>query len=332
MNPLIEMSIQGGRYLEAEKQVGDIILSEPSAEAYFMLGTVKSNLLLDKGRSYLEVQFCFDKYLEMSNNRSQAEKDVMVFCVGLYSQLAELEKKLQEQKKKEAWNAALGVLVTFAASKIIDNSKQSFGAISGIVGAGFGVGISMDSLSNIGSLSDILAYVIRIKVEMIDYLKTCIKNELRLFESEILTLGEKYGNVAQVDSSVDVSELKTVLGINFVPPTEAIALVQIGERHATQKTWHTKGFLKNTPFQVPVGENVLFGFKSNKNPNLMEYLFTTKGVYIMNNPKLMPYNKVSFKHNLATTIGHNRLFGLQSRIDNQSNIIDALNNFISTMK
>ena len=43
MNPLIEMSIQGGRYLEAEKQVGDIILSEPSAKAYFMLGTVKSN-------------------------------------------------------------------------------------------------------------------------------------------------------------------------------------------------------------------------------------------------------------------------------------------------
>ena len=72
---------------------------------FVSLGTVKSNLLLDKGRSYLEVQFCFDKYLEMSDNRSQAEKDVMVFCVGLYSQLAELEKKLQEQKKKEAWNA-----------------------------------------------------------------------------------------------------------------------------------------------------------------------------------------------------------------------------------
>jgi hypothetical protein len=52
MNDLITMSIQGGRYLEAEKQIGDIVLNNPSDEAYFMLGTTKSNLLLDKGRSY----------------------------------------------------------------------------------------------------------------------------------------------------------------------------------------------------------------------------------------------------------------------------------------
>ena len=100
MNDLITMSIQGGRYLEAEKQIGDIILTSPSADSYFMLGTVKSNLLLDKGRSYLEVQFCFNKYLELSEDKSQSEKNIMAFCVGLYSQLADIESKLLAQKKK----------------------------------------------------------------------------------------------------------------------------------------------------------------------------------------------------------------------------------------
>ena len=74
MNDLITMSIQGGRYLEAEKQIGDIVLNNPSDEAYFMLGTTKSNLLLDKGRSYLEVQFCFNKYLELTENKSEGGK------------------------------------------------------------------------------------------------------------------------------------------------------------------------------------------------------------------------------------------------------------------
>ena len=108
MNDLITMSIQGGRYLEAEKQLGDIILSEPSADAYFMLGTTKSNLLLDKGRSYLEVQFCFNKYLELSKDKRAAERNIMIFCVGLYSQLAELEKNLDKQRTKEKANIVCG--------------------------------------------------------------------------------------------------------------------------------------------------------------------------------------------------------------------------------
>ena len=108
---------------------------------------------------------------------------------------------------------------------------------------------------------------------------------------------------------------KTVPRLNFWQRTHESILCCYKEKPVFNRDDvrepYTKGFLKNTPFQVPVGENVLFGFKSNKSPNLMEYLFTTKGVYIMNNPKLMPYSKVSFKHNLLTTIGHNRVFGLQ---------------------
>ena len=70
MNDLIIMAIQGGRYLEAEKQIGNLILNQPTADAYFLLGTTKPNLLLDKGRSYLEVQFCFNRYLELTQDRA----------------------------------------------------------------------------------------------------------------------------------------------------------------------------------------------------------------------------------------------------------------------
>jgi len=332
MNDLITMSIQGGRYLEAEKKLGDIILASPSADAYFMLGTVKSNLLLDKGRSYLEVQFCFNKYLELSEDKSQSEKNIMAFCVGLYSQLADIESKLFAQKKKEVLNIALGTIITFASSKIIDNSEKSFGVISGVVGASFGVGMALDGLSNIGDINAIISYVIRLKVEMIEFLKKTIDLEKGLLESEILTLGEKFGSITDVDSSIDKGDIENVLGSSYVSATQAIALINSREKVNSVKTWTVKGLLSNKPFELPKEEKVLFGLKSDKKPNLMEYLFTNKGVYHFAKLKLMTYDSLSFNINIQGTIGHHRMFGLMGKISSQEEKVKSLNGFISKMK
>ena len=332
MNDLITMSIQGGRYLEAEKQIGDIILSSPSADSYFMLGTVKSNLLLDKGRSYLEVQFCFNKYLELSEDKSQSEKNIMAFCVGLYSQLADIESKLLAQKKKQVLNIVLGTIITFDSSKTIDNSEQSFGVISGVVGASFGVGMVLDGLSNIGDINAIIPYVIRLKVEMIEYLKKTIDLEKGLLESEILTLGEKYGSITNLDNSIDKGDIENVLGSNYVSPTQAIAFVNSRESINKVKSWTVKGFLSSKPFELPKEDKVLFGLKSDKKPNLMEYLFTNKGVYHFSKLKLMTYDSLSFKTTLGGTIGHNLMLGLMGKINNQEDKVKSINDFVSKLK
>lgn len=336
MNDLITMSIQGGRYLEAEKQIGDIVLNNPSDEAYFMLGTTKSNLLLDKGRSYLEVQFCFNKYLELTEDKSEGEKNIMAFCVGLYSQLSELEKNLFQQRKKEARNVALGALVTFAASKVIDNSSKSFGVISGFVGASFGIGMSMEGLSNIGSVSDMITYVSRIKVEMIEYLKNTIVNEKDLLETEVLTLSEKYGSVASTDSSIDTSLLES-LGTYFIQPAQAIAMTKDAPVvNFTVKLWKTKGAFSYSQWEIPNDQSVIGGFSSGQTNEVMEFLFTDKGVWnCVPSPKFMSYKDVKFKKGFTDALvwnGHFLPHGTFKKMENAESIAKTLNEFVSQMK
>ena len=336
MNDLITMAIQGGRYLEAEKQIGDIVLNNPSDEAYFMLGTTKSNLLLDKGRSYLEVQFCFNKYLELTENKSEGEKNIMAFCVGLYSQLSELEKNLFQQRKKEMRNVALGALVTFAASKVIDNSSKSFGAISGFVGASFGIGMSMEGLSNIGSVSDMITYVSRIRVEMIEYLKNTIVNEKDLFETEVLTLSEKYGSIASTDSSIDTSLLEN-LGTYFIQPALAIAMTKDApalDWAGTIKVWKIKGMFSSSQWEIPSDQSVIGGFYSGAKDEIMEFLFTNKGVwYCQASCKFMLYQDVKFKKMNGCLIWNFGFIpkGTFGKIDNIDSVVQTLNEFVSQM-
>lgn len=333
MNDLITMAIQGGRYLEAEKQLGEIITSTPSTDAFFMLGTIKSNLLLDKGRSYLEVQYCFNKSLELASDKGECERNIMAFCVGLYSQLAELEKRLFEQRKKEARNVVVGALVTFAASKIIDSSKSSFGVISGLVGTSFGIGMSMDGLTNLGSISDMISYVARIKVEMIEFLKASIQIEKALLSSEILTLSDKFGTIAETDSSIDISLLES-LGDYFVIPTKAIAMLTDSDVvNLTVKTWKVKGMFNHKQFELPVGESVLGGFSSHSK-NVMEFLFTDKGVYHCVNSKFQPYKDVKFKSFSGALVWNSGLvpLGTFGKINNCESVVATLNEFVNQMK
>lgn len=334
MNDLIYMSIQGGRYLEAEKQIGDLILNNPTPESYFLLGAIKSNLLLDKGRSYIEVQFCFNKYLELSKNKSEAEKNIMVFCIGLYSQLVELQKQLYTQKKEDAINIAIGALATFVSSKVVDSSTSSFGAISGFVGISMGIGISMEGISNFGSTSVALTYVTRIMAEMIEFLKNIIVYERDLLNSEIITLSEKYGTIVQTDSSIDVSILES-LGSYYVTPSEAISLIA-DPPPATigASSWTVKGWLFDKKFEVPKDEVVLGGFTSKYKNGLFEFLFTKTGVYFYLGSKFKPYNEIKFSCSGGLLSWGDNLLSARAlgEIDNCEMIVSILNDFVSKAK
>ena len=142
----------------------------------------------------------------------------MVFSIGLYTQLQQIIENLKKQRKTQALNIAVGVLVTFASSKIIDNSKSSFGVISGFVGASMGIGLSMESISNIGDIGQIIKYCSELNLQLIDYLKISINKETSLLESEILKLNEKY-NVVEIDSNFDVTILEIDDGLFEVKST-----------------------------------------------------------------------------------------------------------------
>ena len=62
MNDLIIMSIKGGRYIEAENQCNQLVLNEPNTENYFLLGSIKSNLLFGKGRDFSEIIHYLTEY------------------------------------------------------------------------------------------------------------------------------------------------------------------------------------------------------------------------------------------------------------------------------
>jgi hypothetical protein len=340
MNDLIIMAIQGGRYLEAEKQIGNLILNQPTADAYFLLGTTKSNLLLDKGRSYLEVQFCFNRYLELTQDRASSERNIMVFCVGLYSQLSELEKNLLAQKKAETLNVALGTLVTFASSKVIDESSKSFGVISGMLGASFGIGMALDGLSNIGSISDMISYVSRLKVEMVGYLESVIQLEKDLLSSEILTLSEKFGAIASVDKTIDTTLLQT-LDSCFIPPKEAIAMISSSPNHAGVPSWRSSGgFLSLEQFEIPKDNKVIGGLIFGVKDGLLELLLTDKGVYHFTTPvKFKPYSELIFKKSVLGQIRINIKPSIASAFGvilgaprNAQMVVNTLNEFVNQMK
>lgn len=172
MNDVILMSIKGGRYLEAEKETNKIILSNPSDEAYFLMGTIKSNLLLDKGRDFSEVTYCFEKSIDLSQNSEETKNQAGTFLLGIYKQLSDLEIQIESNKKIQKTNITKGILSTYLSSIVIDNSKSSFGQVTGAVGAGLGVGLALDGMISIGELDAQKEFLINLKKDIKKHLCT----------------------------------------------------------------------------------------------------------------------------------------------------------------
>jgi hypothetical protein len=170
MNDVILMAIKGGRYIEAEQSLNQTILSQPSSEAYYLMATVKSNLLLTKDRSFDEIIYCFEKSINLSDNKIQTKNDTGAFLYGIIKQLNIIQTTLKKEAGNKLLKSIAGVVLTFASSKIIDNSNNSFGIISGAVGAGFGVGMTIDGLEQIGNIANQIDYVNTLRDNTINYL------------------------------------------------------------------------------------------------------------------------------------------------------------------
>jgi hypothetical protein len=170
MNDIILLAIKGGRYTEAEQSLNQIILSEPSSEAFFLMATVKSNLLLANGRSFEEVVYCFEKSISLSQDQNQTTNDTGAFLYGIVKQLNIIYSTLKTQAGNQLLKSLAGVALTFVSSKIIDNSDESFGVITGAVGTGFGVGMTIDGLSQIGEISKQAEFVKNLRSSVIEYI------------------------------------------------------------------------------------------------------------------------------------------------------------------
>lgn len=215
MNDVILMSIKGGRYLEAEKETNKIILDNPSDEVYFLMGTVKSNLLLDKGRDFSEVTYCFEKSIELSKNSTETKNQAGTFLLGIHKQLQDISAQIVEQKKVAQKQISQGILATYLSSVVLDNSKSSFGNIAGIVGAGFGVGLAYDGLSNIGGLSAQSIFIKNLRANIESYLINNfpeIKSHFDEIETERL---KKLKEKKQIDVYATLWSIACVVSLIF---------------------------------------------------------------------------------------------------------------------
>tara|TARA_Y100000748_G_C15470912_1_gene478826 strand:- start:345 stop:1418 length:1074 start_codon:yes stop_codon:yes gene_type:complete len=170
MNDLIIMSIKGGRYIEAENQCNQLVLNEPNTENYFLLGSIKSNLLFGKGRDFSEIIHCFEKALELTKDKKQTRNDIGAFLFGICKQIKPIEATLKKEVKNKAIKSLMGLAITYFSSSIIDDAKNSFGVITGIVGASFGIGMSIEGLSEIGDLGKQLEYVKDLNLKIQEHL------------------------------------------------------------------------------------------------------------------------------------------------------------------
>ncbi len=171
MNDVILMSIKGGRYLEAESLTNQLIINHPSSDVYFLMGTIKSNLLFGKGRDLGESMFCFEKSIELSENKEQTKIDSLAFLFGIYKQIQSVEKILIKEARNKVIKSIVGVALTYFSSKIVDDAKDTFGVISGMVGASFGIGMTIDGLVEIGDIKSQLDYVKNLKIRIEEYLR-----------------------------------------------------------------------------------------------------------------------------------------------------------------
>ena len=278
MNDIILMSIMGGRYLEAEEQTNKLILQEPTSENYFLMGTIKSNLLFGKGRDLSEALFCFEKAVKLDENNSQLIIDTGAFLFGIYKQIEGTEEELRKAVKNKLWKSLAGVALTYFSSKVIDSAEKSFGVISGSVGAGFGVGMAIGGLTEIGDLAAQLEFVENLKSRLEQYLKknfpkileklepvvvietdlNKIKNLPKLFPSETYSFDEIIIDIAPKKPELGIEELNRI-GITsenalFFLKTTSRNLVAFLENHIVV----AKGILLKDYYVLPYSSILSF--------------------------------------------------------------------------
>tara|TARA_B110000971_G_C19929852_1_gene463416 strand:- start:50 stop:949 length:900 start_codon:yes stop_codon:yes gene_type:complete len=207
MTESVKLAIKGGRYEDAERELTAVITDESTESNYFLLATVKSNLLLG-GRSFEEVKYCYEKCYELTENSKHTEQKIIAFNKVIYNQLDELIDNLKQQKKVQWAAVAIGTLITHTSAKHIENSKSVFGNITGIVGASYGVGMSLGSMSALGEIDDVVKYAENLQRLIIAYLKSSIKTEQKLISDFLESTKEKKNPNPLTDPSSPLNDIK----------------------------------------------------------------------------------------------------------------------------
>lgn len=327
MNPLIEMAIQGGRYTEAENQLNNLILNSPNADTFYLLGTVKLNLILDSNRNFDEIAYCFNKALSSTENRSQLEKDILIFCLGTFKQFNDIQAQLEIERKKSRMDFFKGVAVTFVASKFYENSKSTFGSVGSLVGISLGIGLSVDALKTLGDIPQIMIFLEKTKKRIFDYLKENISDK-KLLNDHINELQLTAGHFQNYDSNVDTSSIQQLNSNSasrvYIDPAECVELTK-ADANRWARNFNNRMAGKGDGFK---DENIIFGIAIEKDK--INFIFTNKGVHT-HYGNFIPYNDNGLKlstNMLGVWIGM-RYFGPNK---NKSEIVDRLNNFINQMK
>lgn len=327
MNPLIEMAIQGGRYTEAENQLNNLILNSPNADTFYLLGTVKLNLILDSNRSFDEVAYCFNKAITLTDDKSQLEKDILIFCLGTFKQFNDIQAQLEIERKKSRMDFFKGVAVTFIASKFYENSKSTFGSVGSLVGISLGIGLSVDALKTLGDIPQIIIFLEKTKKRIFDYLKDTISDK-NLLNNHIAELQQTAGHFQNYDSNVDTSSIQQLNSNSasrvYIDPAECVELTK-ADANRWARNFNNRMSGKGDGFK---DENIIFGIAIEKDK--INFIFTNKGVHT-HYGNFIPYNDSGLKlstNMLGVWIGM-RYFGPHK---NKSEIVERLSNFIHQMK
>ena len=328
MNPLIEMAIQGGRYTEAENQLNNLILlNTPNADTFYLLGTVKLNLILDSNRSFDEVTYCFNKAISLTADKSQLEKDLLIFCLGTFKQFNDIQAQLEIERKNSRMDFFKGVAVTFIASKFYESSKSTFGNIGSLVGISLGIGLSLDALKTLGDIPQIIIFLEKTKKRIFDYLKDTISDK-NLLNNHITELQQTAGHFQNYDSNFDTSSIQQLNSISvsrvYIDPAECVELTK-ADANRWARNFNNRMSGKGDGFK---DENIIFGIAIEKEK--INFIFTNKGVHT-HYGSFISYNDSGLKlsnNMLGVWIGM-KYFGPHK---NKSEIVERLNNYIHQMK
>jgi hypothetical protein len=327
MNPLIEMAIQGGRYTEAESQLNNLILSSPNADTFYLLGTVKLNLILDSSRNFDEVAYCFNKALSTSENKSQFEKDILVFCLGTFKQFNDIQAQLEVERKKSRMDFFKGIAVTFVASKFYENSKTTFGSVGSLVGISLGIGLSVDALKTLGDIPQIIIFLEKTKKKIFDYLTDTISDK-NLLKNHIAELQQSAGHFQNYDSSIDTSSLQQLNSISstkvYIDPAECVELTK-ADANRWARNFNNRMAGKGDSFK---DENIICGLAIEKDK--INFIFTNKGVHT-HYGNFIPYsdNSLNLSSNMLGVWIGMKYFGPHK---SKTEIVERVNKFINQMK
>lgn len=214
-NELAVMAIKGGRYSEAEQMFNNEITTKPTPMSYYGLGLCKLNMILDAGRTADEVFYCFEKAITLAeeSNKAKIEMDVIAICISNLEQLQSLFSQLEEQKKKQANAAMVGAALTVGAAMVgSSGNSNAFTQISSLAVAGAGVGMSIEGLSNLGTIPEMQNKIVELIINIKAELNKVIKLETTLLNSSLDSLTDISIEIKQIeDSSKWYSNKRTVI-------------------------------------------------------------------------------------------------------------------------